>query len=179
MTRPYSAENDEYSFAHGNPKSEYPKKDLQSAPVILESMAEAPKKFMVAVDDSDGALRAADFAIALAAKLGSEVLFMNVVGASSSESAYQISADMVGSFEKMGLETLSKCEQDAKARGVQATTLLVFGTPSIEILLNAQKMKCDCIVMGKRGMSELEKRLMGSVSDAVTKQSEVPVILVK
>jgi len=142
-------------------------------------MAAVPKKIMVAVDGSDVGFRAADFAIELAKKLESEILFINVAGASSAERDYRITADMAGSFERLGSETLSRCEQDAKNRGVQATTLLVSGAPSEEILENAKKMNCDCIVIGKTGLGKLGKLIMGSVSEKVTNQSDIPVIIVK
>ena len=142
-------------------------------------MAAIPKKIMVAVDGSDVGFRAADFAIELAKKLESEVVFINVAGASSSEANYRITADMAGSFEELGSEALSKCEQNAKNRGVKSTTLLVPGTPSDEILANAKKMNCDCIVIGKTGLKKLGKLLMGSVSEKVTNQSDIPVVIVK
>jgi len=142
-------------------------------------MATIPKKIMVAVDGSDVGFRAADFAVELARKLESEVLFINVAGASSSERNYRITADMAGSFEQLGSEALSKCEEDAKKRGVQSTSLLVSGSPSDEILANAKKTNCDCIVIGKTGLNKLGKLLMGSVSEKVTNQSDIPVVIVK
>lgn len=142
-------------------------------------MTSIPKKILVAVDGSDGSLRAAEFAVGLASKLESELLFINVVGASTTQRDYRIPADMVGSFETMGSEMLSKCEQDAKDLGVRAMSLEVSGNPVEEILENAREAGCDCIVLGKSGLGKIEKLLMGSVSDRVTKLSDVPVIIVK
>lgn len=142
-------------------------------------MAAIPKKIMVAVDGSDVGFRAADFAIELAKKLESEVVFINVAGASSSERNYRITADMAGSFEELGSEALSKCELEAKKRGVKSTKLLVPGTPSDEILSNAKKVNCDCIVIGKTGLNKLGKLLMGSVSEKVASQSDIPVVIVR
>jgi nucleotide-binding universal stress UspA family protein len=142
-------------------------------------MTAFPKKIMVAVDGSDVGFRAADFAIELARKLESEILFINVAGASSSERNYRITADMAGSFERLGSEALAKCEEDARKREVKSTTLLVAGIPGDEILANAKKMNCDCIVIGKTGLSKLGKLLMGSVSERVTREADIPVVIVK
>ena len=138
-----------------------------------------PKKIMVAVDGSEDGYKAADYAIELASKLRSVILFFFVAGASSAEHNYSVTADMVGAFEQMGTETLSKCAESAKKKGVAFETLLVSGDPVDEILKNAEKMNCDSIVMGKRGQSKMEKLLMGSVSDKVSKLSDIPVTIIK
>ena len=57
-----------------------------------------PKKILVCVDGSEAGFRAADFAMAIASGIRSELIFMNVVGASASEEEYNITADMVGYF---------------------------------------------------------------------------------
>jgi nucleotide-binding universal stress UspA family protein len=139
----------------------------------------APKKILAAVDGSEDGYRAAEYAIELAAKLQSTILFLYVAGASSAEPSYSITADMAGSFERMGNEALSKCSEDAKKKGVTFETLLVPGDPVDEILKAAKKTNCDSIVVGKRGLSKMEKLLMGSVSDRVSKLSDIPVTVVK
>ncbi|MDG6996203.1 MAG: universal stress protein [Nitrososphaerota archaeon] len=138
-----------------------------------------PKTILVAVDGSDSGYRAADFAIGLATKLGSEVLILYVIGASSADPDYRIPANMVEAFEDMGKEVLGKCEARAKNSGTKFNEILVTGDPVSEILRQAEDKKVDCIVMGKRGLGRLEKLLMGSVSTKVSNLSEIPVILVK
>ncbi len=138
-----------------------------------------PKKTLVAVDGSEDGYRAVDYAIELATKLRSAILFLYVAGASSAEHNYSISADMVGAFEQIGTETLTKCSESAKKKGISFETLLVSGDPADEIVKNAKKYNCDSIVLGKRGQSKMEKLLMGSVSDRVSKLAEIPVTIVK
>lgn len=134
---------------------------------------------MTAIDGSDFGFRAAEYAIALAEKLHSTIVFVYVVGASSAERNYNISADMVVPFEIMGDEALAKCVEYAKRRSVRFETLLVPGDPGDEILKNAEKMNCDCIVLGKRGLGKTESMLMGSVAEKVSKLADIPVIIVK
>ena len=138
-----------------------------------------PKKILVAVDGSEDGYKAADYAVELASRLHSVILFLYVAGASSAERSYGITADMAGAFQQMGTEVLSKCSESARKSGVAFETLLVPGDPADEILKNAKKMNCDSIVIGKRGLSKMEKLLMGSISDRVSKLSEVPVTVVK
>jgi len=137
-----------------------------------------PKKILVAVDGSEDGYKAADYAIALAARLQSVILFLYVAGASSAEHNYSISVDMVGAFEQLGTEALSKCSERARKKGVAFETLLVSGDPVDEILKNAMRTNCDSIVVGKRAQSEMEKLLMGSVSDKVSNLSNISVTVV-
>jgi nucleotide-binding universal stress UspA family protein len=137
-----------------------------------------PKKILVCVDGSETGFRAADFAMAIASGIRSELIFMNVVGASASEGEYNITADMVGSFEVLGMEALAKCEEKAWRNGLVCEKLQMSGDPSEEILKTATNLECDCIVVGRMHFDRAEKLLMGSVSDKVLKQSTVPVIIV-
>jgi nucleotide-binding universal stress UspA family protein len=138
-----------------------------------------PTQIMVCVDGSETGYRAADFALGLASKLQCKVYFVNVVGASTSERNYSITADMVGSFERLGIEALTKCKDKAEKHGLQFETVQLSGDPADEILRYAEKTKCDCIVMGRKGMGRLEKMLLGSVSEKVLNVSNAPVVIVK
>ena len=139
----------------------------------------APQKILACVDGSETSYRVADFSIALSRALGSTVTFVFVVGASTSDPNYKITADMVGSFEVLGTEVLSKCRDKAQKGGVKFETRQLEGEPADEILRNAEETKSDCIVIGKKGLGRLEKLLLGSVSEKVLKFSKVPVIIVK
>lgn len=137
------------------------------------------KTITACVDGSEIGGRAADFAIKLAKKLDSKVFFVNVVGASTSERNYKITADMVGSFERMGTEALSRCREKAENLGVPYETLQLEGEPADEILRSAKQSHSDCIVVGRQGLGRLEKLLLGSVSEKIVKLSDVPVVIVK
>jgi nucleotide-binding universal stress UspA family protein len=137
------------------------------------------EKVLVAVDGSDDGFRALDFSISLCEGLQAKLVAIYVIGASTSDPNYSITADMVAAFEDIGRDVLSKCEAKAALNGVVFEPLLISGDPAEEILKNAKSNNCDCIVVGKRGMGRAERLLMGSVSEKVSKLSELPVILVK
>lgn len=130
------------------------------------------------VDGSEIGYKAADFAIALAKKHDSKLFFVNVVGASTSERNYKITADMIGSFERLGTEALSRCRQKAEKLGVQFETIQLEGEPVDEILRSVKQTQSDCIVIGRSGLGRLEKLLLGSVSEKVVKLSSIPVVVV-
>ena len=136
------------------------------------------KTITTCVDGSEIGYRAANFALSLAKKLDSKIYFVNVVGASTSQRNYKISADMVGSFERMGTEALSKCGEMATRLGVRFETLQLEGDPVDEILRSVKQTRSDCIVVGRRGLGRLEKLLLGTVSEKIVKLSSVPVVVV-
>lgn len=137
------------------------------------------KAMMVCVDGSEVGFRAADFAMTIAAGVHSKLIFLNIVGASASEREYEITADMVGSFQMLGREALSRCEEKAKSLGLEYETIQSSGDPVDEILKQATATKSECIVMGHRSLSRSERLVVGNVSEDVLKRCEVPVIIVK
>ncbi|HCL25124.1 MAG TPA: hypothetical protein DHW65_02095 [Dehalococcoidia bacterium] len=64
------------------------------------------------------------------------------------------------------------------ALGIDATKVTAVGNPAEEILAYAAKNGCDLIAMSTRGRSALRLGLMGSVTDAVVRTSDVPVLAV-
>jgi nucleotide-binding universal stress UspA family protein len=53
------------------------------------------------------------------------------------------------------------------------------GHPVTEILEQAEKRKCDLIVMGTHGHGVLEDVLMGSTAQRVIRRSQIPVLVVR
>jgi nucleotide-binding universal stress UspA family protein len=52
-------------------------------------------------------------------------------------------------------------------------------TPGQTILDTAREEKAFCIIMGTRGRSAIKKAILGSVSDYLVKNAEIPVIVVR
>jgi len=138
-----------------------------------------PTVMLACVDGSELGFKAADYAIALSKKLESRLIFLNVIGAEGSEKEYNISADMVGSFEVLGKEALAKCEERAQLAGVSSENLQLSGDPAEQILRQTDELDCDCIVIGDRELSRGEKLAVESVAQIVLRKSRVPVIVVK
>jgi len=62
--------------------------------------------------------------------------------------------------------------------GVEASTVMATGEAAEEILTYAADNACDLIAMSTRGHSALKRGLMGSVTDKVVRESNVPVLAV-
>lgn len=60
-----------------------------------------------------------------------------------------------------------------------ATTITAEHTPTEGILLESEKWSADLVVVGARGLSQLDKLLLGSVADGVAQNSKQPVLVVR
>lgn len=77
-------------------------------------------------------------------------------------------------------KVLAEAERTAKAAGVEEiVTIREEGDAADQILQCAKRVSADLIVMGTRGLSDLEGLLMGSVSHKVCQRSECSCISVK
>lgn len=63
--------------------------------------------------------------------------------------------------------------------GIGAKTIMAEHTPTEGILLEADKWEADLIVVGARGLTQLDKLLLGSVADGVAQNSKRPVLVVR
>ncbi len=135
---------------------------------------------MIPVDGSGNSKRASDFALELAKKLGSSVVFIHVLEIPISSYKYQrVTGEILKLLEEGGNDLIANFEKSAEANGVSYESVLSHGDPARQILLIAKKRRCDCIVIGKRGLGRIQRMLMGSVSDQVARLADVPVITVK
>jgi nucleotide-binding universal stress UspA family protein len=66
-----------------------------------------------------------------------------------------------------------------RARGVRATTQVRFGNAVGEILAGAREAEADLIAMTTHGRGGLGRLLFGSVAEAVLRQAEIPVFLMR
>jgi nucleotide-binding universal stress UspA family protein len=120
------------------------------------------QKFLVGVDDSEGSIRAVDYALNLAQKLGSSVCFVHVV-----------------TLADTGRKILDACEAKARERKIPFRSFLEVGEPSKVILTKAAEEECDCIVVGKMGQTRVAGNLMSaSLAQQLVTLSQLPVICV-
>ncbi|MEM4422438.1 universal stress protein, partial [Pyrobaculum sp.] len=74
----------------------------------------------------------------------------------------------------------SEAAEALKSQGVALEEVAVrSGTPATEILNYAEEKGVDLIVMGSRGLSALQRLVLGSVSQAVASRARVPVLIVR
>ncbi|MFC6989426.1 universal stress protein [Haloplanus sp. GCM10025708] len=87
--------------------------------------------------------------------------------------------NLLDALEREGREATGDVESRAHDRGLEATTAVRRGNPYDDILTYAEKHDVDVIVMGTHGRTGVKRALLGSVTEAVVRRSEIPVLTVR
>ena len=136
---------------------------------------------LVAVDGSNHAKNALNTAAQLAGKLDATLLLVTV------DEPGSLKGEVAEFARTEGLDRMAVCEwilHSAEAVAEQAGARTVRhdiegGAPHEAILRAAQAHKADMIVMGARGLSELQGLVFGSVSHKVLHMTDLPVLIVR
>ncbi len=136
-------------------------------------------RILVPTDGSDDMARVIDHASDLARAHGAELHFLHVVNTASFASL-----PMETSWESVATTLREEGERALEAaveRAVadEATTAVVEGTPSREIVGYAREEACDLVVMGTHGRGGLGRLIRGSVAERVVRSATVPVLTVR
>lgn len=81
--------------------------------------------------------------------------------------------------ERTAGRVLEETRRYAAGYGVEIATFTAFGRPARRIVEHAEENGIDRIVMGTHGRSGLSRLLLGSISEAVSQGSSVPVTTVR
>lgn len=136
------------------------------------------ERILLAVDGSEHSARAASFAGELSRSTGAGVIVLHVVPERllvSSEFDLEEYAriERIYLSEREILKAAGKRfldEASARVRGSGGKVEgdeVVLGHPAGEIVSAANRLDCDCIVMGRRGLGNMGGLFMGSVSHKV------------
>lgn len=146
-------------------------------------------KILVAVDGSQPALDALDYALTIAGNCkATEVQLVHVIQNISSivyTGGPELEPFPLGALkdnlEKSGKMILKDAQKKAKEKKVKfkISTKLLHGNPANEIVKLAKDEKFDLIVIGSRGLSGIKELLLGSVSSKVVNSAMVPVLVIK
>jgi len=149
-----------------------------------------PTRILLATDGSEEATLAAQTAIDLANKTGSElhVVYADMLPYSTAlYEGYQAGVD-AGAYLQDESEELIRRGQgrlDEQVRKIKAAGGNVaqahfrIGRTDAEITALAEEIGAGLIVIGSRGLGGLRRALLGSVSDAVVRHAHCPVLVVR
>ncbi len=149
------------------------------------------KKFLVAVDGSAYARKAADMAIDLAKASEAELLVLHVVPKEDLPEGLRhfAAVERIPINEEtaryrlqreLGDEIANEAVKQAKEGGVDRVTLrVVEGHPAHEIVETAKLENVDMVFLGSRGLSDMLGLMMGSVSHKVMHLAPCTCVAVK
>jgi nucleotide-binding universal stress UspA family protein len=147
-------------------------------------------KILVPLDDSELAMKAADYALLITKGLNAELLAIHVV---RSEDALVSTNSLIEDLETVTTgDSISKkvkadvqkwftaIKEKSSTNGIHLKTGLLISPTEIEdaIVNYAERENVDLIVMGG-GKSGLKERLLGSTTSRVATQTKCPILIVK
>lgn len=139
------------------------------------------KKVLLAVDDSEQSQRAVEKAadLAQAGIFGNLVLF-NVYDSGTIDITKLHNQDKLDELRSESLRILKKYEGILKDKELDCKLKRGGGDPAaliLDVLENDEEY--DLIIMGNRKLNWFQELAFGSVSDKVTRLSNIPVLIVK
>jgi len=139
------------------------------------------KSLLVSVDGSANANRAVAFAIKMARSIsGMKIILLNVQ--EQLERWYQHGLASEASrqhLKEQGQTQAAEARRLLDEAGCTYEFLIQYGRPAETIVQVAKEHGCSGIIVGSRGLDDLQNLLLGSTSFKVVQLSDLPVTLVK
>jgi nucleotide-binding universal stress UspA family protein len=121
------------------------------------------RRILIATDGSPSAADATRVGLGLAAERSAAVTFVHVLSPTATPCE----------------ESLDAATQLARDTGVDAEVVIVAGNAADEIVVYADTIDADLIVVGSRGRGPVTRALLGSVSHGVLREARRPVLVVR
>ncbi len=142
-------------------------------------------RILVPVDGSDRALSAVELAVELQKKCDAELLLLcvyrhySLLEASMSMVRPESPENLDDSMREYATSVAEAAKQRARECGSPSVRAFVKSGPPARTIVNfAQDKNASLIVLGSRGLGDVEGYLLGSVSHKVTSLSHCPTLVV-
>jgi nucleotide-binding universal stress UspA family protein len=142
-------------------------------------MAVFPAKILLATDGSEAAEVAAQTAVELANQTGSELQVVCVEEVPVTAGVYAAHGVPTPASEEDRELLDGQVRQIEGAGGKVAEAHLRQGRPAQEIIELSEEIGAGFIVLGNTGLGELERLVLGSVSETVVRDASCPVLVVR
>lgn len=141
-------------------------------------MSVFPTRILLATDGSPDAGRAAQTAVELCHRTGSELHLVHV-GEYLPTYLAQTEEEPAQLREAASRLLEAEARKVSEAGAAVAGTHLRLGRPAEEIVAVSEEMGAGVIIVGSRGLGALRRALMGSVSDSVVRHAHCPVFVIR
>lgn len=138
-------------------------------------------KILVPIDGSTEAIAATKHARKIAEKFGSAVTLLHIVqhAAYIEADSFSMSSSIIASLDERGNQLLAEALEVFQDFDGRVTTRMEYGHPGMKITEISKEEKYSLIIMGRRGMSDVAKLLMGSVSNYVLHYALCPILIIR
>jgi nucleotide-binding universal stress UspA family protein len=139
------------------------------------------KTIVVAVDGSKEAEWAFKKAIQIAKRNNAKLILSHVIDLRGIAAFEVYDRSVLERSEKYAKELLNGYQQQALAAGLNDVVIdIEFGSPKVKIAKDvAPKYKADLIICGATGLNAIERLLIGSVSENITRYAKCDVLVVR
>jgi nucleotide-binding universal stress UspA family protein len=136
---------------------------------------------LVAIDGSKESEWALEKSIEIAKRNNAKLLLAHIIDTRSFMLIDSYDPDIAERADKLAVDMLEKYQDQAKAAGVMHVHYEIeYGSPKVKIPKEiAKKHGIDLIVCGATGMNAVERFLIGSVSEHITRYSPCDVLIVR
>jgi nucleotide-binding universal stress UspA family protein len=145
-------------------------------------MSDFLKKILWPTDFSDEAQEALIYAEQMAEAFEAELVALHVVPdfpVSLYNTAVSVKGELIRRIDVIKKDAMERLKRFGDTRQTSFRPLIREGNPAKEIVKVSEEEGIDLIVMGKKGLSALEKLFIGSVANQVLRSSKVPMLLTK
>lgn len=148
------------------------------------------ERILVAIDGSSHSIKAVEYAAEIGAGCNAKVHILTVIRAQQSEKVSKelrnfaqlehIAGGDQAAINLLSNELLSYAEELAQDRGVADIVCSIKTGPVARTIVDvAEKTNADMIIIGSRGLGNIEATLRGGVSHRVELLAKCPVLTVK
>lgn len=139
------------------------------------------KNIVVAVDGSQASEKAFKKSLDIAKRNHARLILAHVVDSRTFASAEAYDRTLSERADSYAKELLDTYVENAKTAGVMDLVRSVaYGSPKVKIAKDiAQDFEADLIICGATGMSAVERFLIGSVSESITRYASCDVLVVR
>jgi nucleotide-binding universal stress UspA family protein len=140
-----------------------------------------PRRILVPVDFSDSSARALRDAAKRAAESDGSLIIVHVVPADYGWLGIgrEELRDLDRSLQRQAADRLRAFADENVGHNVTAELEVRVGQPAEQIVAAAQESQCDSIMLSTRGLTGLDRYLIGSVADRVARLAPCPVVLLR
>src|SRR5678815_4082204 len=140
-----------------------------------------PRGILVPVDFSDSSARALRHAAKRAAESRGSLIIVHVVPADYGWSGIGRNElrDLDRSLQRQAADRLRAFAEENVGDDVSADLEVRVGQPAEQIIAAARDSKCDSIMLSTRGLTGLDRYLIGSVAHRVAQLAPCPVVLLR
>lgn len=147
------------------------------------SASSLPRTILIGVDYSPSSLKAAEFGLELATRVGAQVLLVHAwvapyASATPSHGPRMDHPNLLDMVRRTAEDAMRQFLAALPTHGVTVSTAVESGDPRSVLLNFCEKHRCDWVVVGKHTHSAVAEWFLGNVAAYVVRHCQVPVLVV-